>query len=114
MGDLAITGAKNLEIDSCGCPPAGHLTLGARILVAGLQLLLFPPLKVLLRSISLFPVYSLASAVDGGKGGGEGASEDCNNAGASLGRFLSTKERVRLRPGGVPGHLRESGTITIG
>jgi len=65
------------------------------------------PLEVLLRSLPPFPVYSLAGAVYGGKGGGEDLSGDCGNAGAlragvgGLPGVLSTKVHVLLQPGGV-------------
>lgn len=63
-----------------------------------------------MRSLPPFPVYSLAGAVGGGKGGGEDVSGDCGNAGAlragvgGLLGALSTKVRVLLRTGGVEGH----------
>ena len=37
------------------------------------------PLEVFLRPLPPFPVYILAGAVDGNKGGGEDASADCGN-----------------------------------
>jgi hypothetical protein len=72
-----------------------------------------------LRSLSPFPVYSLAGAVDGGIGEGEDVSGDCGNAGAfragieGLPGVLSTKVRVLLRPGGVEGHHGELGTTSV-
>jgi hypothetical protein len=77
------------------------------------------PLEVLLRYLPPFPVYSLAGAVDGGKGGDEDVSGDCGNAGAlragveGLPGVLSTKVRVLLRPGGVEGHPGELGTTLV-
>jgi hypothetical protein len=63
-------------------------------------------------------VYSLAGAVDGGKGG-EDVSGDCGNAGAlragvgGLPGVLSTKVRVLLQSGGVEGHPGELGTASV-
>jgi hypothetical protein len=96
-----------------------HLTLGAGILIANLQPFAVAPLEVLLHSLRPFPVYNLASAVDGGKGGDEDISGDCSNAGAlragvgGLPGVLSTKVRVLLRPGGVEGHPGELGTTSM-
>jgi hypothetical protein len=101
-GDLAGAGAKNLEIDNPGVlHPASH----SRGWDFGSQPSAFAvaPLEVLLRSLPPFSVYSLAGAVDGGKGGGEDVSGDCGNAGAlragvgGLPGVLSTKARVLLR-----------------
>jgi hypothetical protein len=72
-----------------------------------------------LRSLPPFPVYSLAGAVDGDKGGGKDVSGDCGNAGAlwvgigGLPGVLSTKIRVLLRPGGVEGHPGELNTTSV-
>jgi hypothetical protein len=79
------------------------------------------PLVVLVRSLPLFPLYSLAGAVDGGIKGGEDCSGDCGNVGAAragVGGFpgvLSTKVLVLLRCGGVAGTLSisSSGVITL-
>jgi hypothetical protein len=96
-----------------------HLTPGAGILVASLQPFAVASLEVLLRSLPPFPIYSLAGAVDGGKGGGEDVSGDCGNAGAlrvgvgGLPGVLSTKVRVLLRPEGVEGHPGELGTTSV-
>ena len=60
-----------------------------------------------MRSLSPFPIYSFAGAVDGGNWRGEDASGDCSNIGAvrsGVGGFpgvLSTKVCILLRPGGI-------------
>ena len=68
------------------------------------------PLEALLRSLPPFPVYSLADAVDGSKGGVRTLPRDCANGGAvrpgvggSPG-VISTIVRVLLRPGRVEGY----------
>jgi hypothetical protein len=115
--DLAVASAKKLEID----PGVPHHASHSRGWDFGSQPPAFAiaPLEVLLRSLPPFPVYSLAGAVDGGKGGGEDVSEDCGNVGAlragvgGLPGVLSAKVRVLLRPGGVEGHPGELGTTSV-
>ena len=113
--DLAVAGAKNLEIDNPGVLHHASHSWGWDF---GSQPSAFAiaPLEVLLRSLPPFPVYSLAGAVDGGKGGGEGSSGACGNAGAArpgvggLPGVLPTKVCVLLRFEGVEGHPGELGT----
>ena len=112
--DLAVAGAKNLEIDN---PGVLHHAPHSRGWDFGSQPSAFAvaPLEVLLRSLPPLPVYSLAGAVDGGKD----VSGDCGNAGAlraSIGGLpgvLSTKVRVLLRLGGVEGHPGELGITSV-
>jgi len=63
--DLAIAGAKILEMDNLGVPNHASHSRGWDF---GSQPSAFAiaPLEVLLRSLPPFPVYSLAGAVDGG------------------------------------------------
>jgi hypothetical protein len=111
---VAVAGAKNLEIDNPGIlHPASHF----RGWDFGSQPSAFAvtPLKVFLRSLPPFPIYSLAGAVDGGKERGEDVSGDCGNAGAlragvgGLPGVLLTKVRVLLRLR----HLGELGTTLV-
>jgi hypothetical protein len=112
--DLAVAGAKNLEI---GNPDVLHPASHSRGWDFGSQPSAFAvaPLEVLLRSLPPFPIYSLAGAVDGGKD----VSGDCGNAGAlragvgGLPGVLSTKVRVLLRPGVLEGYLGELGTTSV-
>jgi hypothetical protein len=116
--DLAVAGAKDVEIDNPGvlfhAPHSRGWDFGSQPSVFAVA-----PLKVLLRSLPPFLVYSLAGAVGGGKGGGEDVSGDCGNAGAlragvgGLPGVLSTKVRVLLRPGVVEGHPGELGTTSV-
>src|SRR5271170_2365001 len=112
--DLAVTSAKNLEIGNPGVLRHASHSRGWDF-SSQPSAFAVAPLEVLLRSLPPFPVYSLADAVDGGKGGGEDVSGDCGNAGAlrvgvgGLPGVLLTKVRVLLRPGGVEGHPRELG-----
>ena len=73
-----------------------------------------------MRSLSPFPLYSLASAVDGGIRGGKDRSRDCGNVGAAqagvgnLLGILSTKILILLRYGGVAGALSISNSgVTV-
>jgi hypothetical protein len=64
---------------------------------------------------SPFPLYSIAGAVDGGKGAGwDGSGPDCSaggaRAGVSLPGVLSTSVFVLFRLRGVEGRSGESGT----
>ena len=110
--DLAVAGAKILEIDNLGV--FNHVShsrgwdFGSKPSAFAIA-----ALEVLLCSLPPFPIYSLAGAVDRGnwrdKNASEDASGDCGNAGAAragirgfLGVF-STKVCVLLRPGGVVG-----------
>ena len=104
--DLAVTGAKILEIDYLGVFNHVSYSRGwdfgskpsAFIIIV---------LEVLLRSLPPFPIYSFAGAIDGGNWRGEDASGDCSNIGAvrsGVGGFpgvLSTKVCILLRPGGI-------------
>jgi hypothetical protein len=117
--DLAVAGAKNLEIDN---PGVLHHAPHSRGWDFGSQPSAFrccPFRGPLALSSSLPSIYSLAGAVDGGKGGGEDVSGDCGNAGAlrvgvgGLPGVLSTKVRVLLRPEGVEGHPGELGTTSV-
>jgi hypothetical protein len=80
--DLAVAGAKNLEIDNPGvldhAPHSRGWDFSSQPSASAVA-----PLEVLLRSLPPFPVYSLAGIVDGGKGGREDVSGDCGNAGAT-------------------------------
>ena len=71
--DLAVAGAKNPEIDN---PSILHHASHSRGWGFDSQPSAFAvtSLEVLLRSLPPFSVHSLAGAVDGGKGGGEGVS----------------------------------------
>jgi hypothetical protein len=116
--DLAVAGAKNLEIDNPNvldhAPRSRGWNFGSQLSAFAVALL-----EVLLRSLPPFPAYSLAGAVDRGKRGREDVSGDCGNAGvlrAGVGGLpdaLSTKVRVLLQPGGVEGHPRELGTTSV-
>jgi hypothetical protein len=79
--DLAVAGAKNLEIDNPGVLDHAPHSRGWDF-SSQPSAFAVAPLEVLLRSLPPFPVYGLAGAVDGGKGGGEDVSGDCGNAGA--------------------------------
>ena len=80
--DLAVAGAKILEIDNLGVFNHAFHSQGwdfgskpSAFAIAALE--------VLLRSLPPFPIYSLAGAVDGGnwrgKNASENASKDCGN-----------------------------------
>jgi hypothetical protein len=116
--DLAVAGAKNLEIDNPGvldhAPHSRGWDFGSQPSAFAVA-----PLEVLLRSLPPFLVYSLAGAINKGKGGGENVSEDCGNARAlragvgGLLSILSTKVCVFLRLESVEGYSGELNTISM-
>jgi hypothetical protein len=117
--DLAVAGAKILEIDNLSIDVPNYAS-HSRGWDFGSKPSAFAaaPLEVLLRSLPPFPVYSLGGNIDGGNWGGESASGDCGNAGVAragirgLPGVLSTKVCVLLRPGGVERYSGELG-ITL-